>query len=61
MIFANALPSNFTDKVQMEISIEGKFKGELLIGLYGKESPKAVTNFLIQCDNERINVNLTNL
>jgi len=44
--FLAALPLNFSYQVQLNISVDGKSRGGIRIGIYSDESPKAAINFL---------------
>ena len=42
-----------THKVGLEIEINGKTEGEILLGLFGDEAPQTVENYLALCTGEK--------
>ncbi|KAL4444543.1 hypothetical protein ABPG74_016836 [Tetrahymena malaccensis] len=57
----NGLPFNFTHRANLTVYVDGQNRGDLAIGLYGHEAPKAVMNFLSQCESRKEHKNLENI
>ncbi|EDO08646.1 peptidyl-prolyl isomerase cyclophilin family protein [Babesia bovis T2Bo] len=45
----------FTHKVTMNIAKNGENIGQLILGLYGDETPKTVANFVSMCEGHSVN------
>ena len=43
-----------TEKVYLDLQVEGQFAGRVVIGLFGTTSPKTVRNFVGLADHEVI-------
>jgi hypothetical protein len=46
IVIVEALPHNFTHRLELTIAVDGKIRGTLGIGLYAGNASKAAHNFL---------------